>query len=169
MDKILFELCLNFFRFYPYFVYIFDINSFYPTFIGIKSGLKDMQFRYWKMTDIQWVWISARVWTTIFLTLDSVLDKLFLLYQEVATAIISIYIVSMIICIWVKVPIFWEGHKILRNLHLTFDWHYIGQKLGGDFAKFFGLLRIYELYHIGSFITSRRFFLSNRNVHCCIQ
>ena len=27
-----------------------------------------------------------------------------------------------------KVHIFWEGHKILRNLHLTFDWHYIGQK-----------------------------------------
>ena len=27
-----------------------------------------------------------------------------------------------------KVLIFWEGHKILRNLHLTFDWHNIGQK-----------------------------------------
>ena len=26
------------------------------------------------------------------------------------------------------VHIFWEDHKILRNLHLTFDWHYIGQK-----------------------------------------
>ena len=24
-----------------------------------------------------------------------------------------------------KIHIFWEGHKILRNLHLTFDWHYI--------------------------------------------
>ena len=22
-----------------------------------------------------------------------------------------------------KVLIFWEGHKILQNLHLTFDWH----------------------------------------------
>ena len=28
----------------------------------------------------------------------------------------------------VKVHTFWEGHKILRNLHLTFVWHYIGQK-----------------------------------------
>ena len=28
----------------------------------------------------------------------------------------------------IKVHIFWEGHKILRNLSLTFDWHYIGQK-----------------------------------------
>ena len=29
---------------------------------------------------------------------------------------------------FIKVHIFWEGHKIMRNLHLTFDWHYIGQK-----------------------------------------
>ena len=28
----------------------------------------------------------------------------------------------------IKVHILWEGHEILRNLHLTFDWHYIGQK-----------------------------------------
>ena len=42
--------------------------------------------------------------------------------------------------------IFWEGHKILRNLHRNFDWHYIGQIYGGDFAKFYGLLRVYELY-----------------------
>ena len=27
-----------------------------------------------------------------------------------------------------------------------FDWQYIGQIIGGDFAKFYGLLRIYELY-----------------------
>ena len=33
---------------------------------------------------------------------------------------------------------FWESRRILRNLHLTVDWHYIGQ--------FCGLLRIYELY-----------------------
>ena len=37
----------------------------------------------------------------------------------------------------------------MRNLHLTFDWHYIGQKQGEDFAKFCGLLRIYELYSQG--------------------
>ena len=45
-----------------------------------------------------------------------------------------------------KVHIFWEGHKILRNLHLTFDCMYCSQKLGEDFAKVCGLLRIYELY-----------------------
>ena len=27
-----------------------------------------------------------------------------------------------------KVHIFWEGHKILQNLHLTSDWHYLRQK-----------------------------------------
>ena len=34
----------------------------------------------------------------------------------------------------------------MRNLHRRFVWHYIGQIYGGDFAKFCGLLRIYELY-----------------------
>ena len=48
----------------------------------------------------------------------------------------------------VKVHVFWEGHKILRNLHLTFDHSTYSQKLGEDFAKFCGLLRIYELYYL---------------------
>ena len=39
-----------------------------------------------------------------------------------------------------------KATKILRNLHLTFDYSTYSQKLGGDFAKFCGLLRIYELY-----------------------
>ena len=43
----------------------------------------------------------------------------------------------------IKVHIFWEGHKILRNLHRRFD-HYFYR---GDFAKICGLLRIYELYY----------------------
>ena len=34
----------------------------------------------------------------------------------------------------------------MQNLHGRFDWYYIGQIYGGDFAKFCGLLRIYELY-----------------------
>ena len=45
-----------------------------------------------------------------------------------------------------KVHKFWEGHKILRNLHLRFELYYIGQIYGGDFAKLCGHLRIYELY-----------------------
>ena len=38
-----------------------------------------------------------------------------------------------------KVHIFWEGHKILRNLHLTFDWHHIGKskwKISQNFVAF---------------------------------
>ena len=34
----------------------------------------------------------------------------------------------------------------MRNLHRRFDSYYIGQIWGGDFEKFCGLLRIYELY-----------------------
>ena len=45
-----------------------------------------------------------------------------------------------------KVHIFWEGRKILRNLHQLFDWQYIGLIIVGDFTKLCGLLRIYELY-----------------------
>ena len=40
-----------------------------------------------------------------------------------------------------------KATKILRNLPLTFDYSTYGQKLGEDFAKFCGLLRIYELYY----------------------
>ena len=50
--------------------------------------------------------------------------------------------------LFVKVHIFWEGHKILRNLHRRFDRYYMGQIYGGYFSKFCGLLRIYELYGI---------------------
>ena len=35
-----------------------------------------------------------------------------------------------------KVHIFWEGLKFFQNLHLTLDWHYIGQKWGGVSQNF---------------------------------
>ena len=41
------------------------------------------------MTNIQWVWISVRVWTTTFPTLDSWLYKRFPLYQEVRSTLLS--------------------------------------------------------------------------------
>ena len=46
-----------------------------------------------------------------------------------------------------KLDIFWEGHKILRNLHRRFDRYYIGQIYGEYFAKICGLLRIYKLWN----------------------
>ena len=42
--------------------------------------------------------------------------------------------------------IFWEGQNFLQNLHLRFALCRASQIYGGDFAKFCGLLRIYELY-----------------------
>ena len=45
-----------------------------------------------------------------------------------------------------KVHIFWEGHKILRNLHCRFVLCSASQIYSGDFAKFCGLLKICELY-----------------------
>ena len=44
-----------------------------------------------------------------------------------------------------KVHIFWEGYKILQNLHFTFVRCSASQKEGEDFAKFSGLFTIYEL------------------------
>ena len=47
---------------------------------------------------------------------------------------------------FVKVHIFWEGHKILPNLHQLFVLCTASQIIGEDFAKFCGLLRVYELW-----------------------
>ena len=41
-----------------------------------------------------------------------------------------------------------KANKNLRNLHLAFVLCSSSHKLGGDFAKFCGLLRIYELYKV---------------------
>ena len=59
-----------------------------------------------------------------------------------------------------KVHIFWEGHKIFQNLPLTFDHSTYSQKLGEDFAKVCGLLRIYELYYCNwsAFLRNRRYY-----------
>ena len=52
----------------------------------------------------------------------------------------------MTYAIIVKAHTFWEGHKILRNLHHRFDWHYLGQIYGWVFTKFWDLLRMNKLY-----------------------
>ena len=62
---------------------------------------------------------------------------------------IYIYIYISTVCniyIYIYLYIFGrEGHKILRNLHQIFVLCTVSQIIGGDFAKFCGLLRIYEL------------------------
>ena len=47
-----------------------------------------------------------------------------------------------------KVHIFWEGHKILQHLHRRFVLCSASQIYRGDFTKFGGLLRRYELYYV---------------------
>ena len=63
---------------------------------------------------------------------------------------------------YVKVHIFWEGHTILGNLHQRFDRYYIRQIYAGDFTKFCGLLRIYEL-HFSSILVSQAYDLSGKS------
>ena len=65
-------------------------------------------------------------------------------YSYSQTTFFAIFI-SFFTALKSKVHILWEGHKISRNLHQLFDWQYIGQIISGDYAKFCGLLRIYEL------------------------
>ena len=50
-----------------------------------------------------------------------------------------------------KVHMFWEGLKFLRNIHCRILLCSNGQIYGGGFAKFCGLLRIYELYYLYCF------------------
>ena len=54
----------------------------------------------------------------------------------------------------------------MRNLHLTFDRMYCIQKLGEDFAKFCGLLRIYELYGFQDVGKVLKFGLNSKYVDC---
>ena len=45
-----------------------------------------------------------------------------------------------------KVHIFREGHRLLRNLHQLVDWQYIGQMIGGDFAKLVAFSEYMNIY-----------------------
>ena len=54
-------------------------------------------------------------------------------------------------CSWLKFIYSEKATKILRNLPLTFDHSTYSQKLVEGFAKFCGLLRIYELYNTYGF------------------
>ena len=73
-------------------------------------------------------------------------------------------ILKAIVQFWLMVIVhmFWEGHKLLWNLHCRFDRYYLGQIYAGYFAKFCGLLRIYELYDIFLTLTKKVVLV----VHC---
>ena len=58
---------------------------------------------------------------------------------------------EFLIFVFVKFIYSDKATNFFQNLHRRFDWHYIGQMYGGDFAKFCALLRIYEIY-IGKYL-----------------
>ena len=59
---------------------------------------------------------------------------------------------------WYKVHIFWEGHKILRNLPL----YVLQSKVMWRFRKICGLLRMYELY--GMYLLIHTSLVINSNI-----
>ena len=71
---------------------------------------------------------------------EKVLLKLLLFRQNIYLKIFSNF------CVLVKLIYSEKATKVLRNLHLLFVLCTGSQIIGGDFAKFCGLLRIYELY-----------------------
>ena len=49
----------------------------------------------------------------------------------------------------------------MRNLPLSFDYSTYSQKLGEDFAKFCGLLRIYDLYDLKKYLEDYKTIICN--------
>ena len=76
-------------------------------------------------------------------------------------SILSIMKIVKIPFVWLcKVHIFWEGHKILRNLYRRLVLCSANQIYGEDFVKFCGFLRIYELYKLWSNLGHTTTFIS---------
>ena len=71
----------------------------------------------------------------------------FLKWDHTVFVSFKIECLSKMACMYVKF-IYSEKAKNLRNLHQLFLLCTASQIIGGDFAKFYGLLRIYELYYV---------------------
>jgi hypothetical protein len=50
------------------------------------------------------------------------IESLIFLFVSKLTKLLEYFILYNTLCSWIKVNIFWEGHKILQNLPLTFDY-----------------------------------------------
>ena len=127
--------------------YQMSIHQFWGLFFKINGTWKktawSFPFSNWKKSkETKW---STRSLVTNWCNETGRCHVIFFLWKEYFTNLLENKLLCQIFVFRVKVHIFWEGHKILRNLHQLFDWQYIGQIIGGDFAKFCGLLRIYEL------------------------
>ena len=119
---------------------------------SIRSFVLLLAFHLYRMFKSSFFWVKICIFFADLHILkydrNQVLMSEFLFFQIVHCIIqLLIQFNSVIFSVVIfNVHIFWEGHKILRNLPLTFDCMYCSQKLVEDFAKFCGLLRIYELY-----------------------
>ena len=67
-------------------------------------------------------------------------------FTELALIQIAYVHPMSVLCNFTLKFIYSEKATKFCEIHRRFDWHYIEQIKGGDFAKFFGLLRIFELY-----------------------
>ena len=141
-------------------------------FLGIKTALKSL---VWVRTSILWITYKSNSYDIVDFTnsvLDqknSIFCSSFYLQTR---RTLYIFRKHLWICVWLvckqtknryltqfkighkeshsectqyKVQIFWEGHKILWNLHRRFVLCNASQIYGRDFEKFCSLLRIYEL------------------------
>ena len=106
-----------------------DYKSKKKIFWGGHKNLDHLPFLIWQKSYSS---VSNYIWK---------MGRFFMVFFTDFTWICNTVHCMYILC---RVHIFWEGHKILRNLHQFFDWQYIGQRIG-DLAKFCGLLRIDEL------------------------
>ena len=76
-------------------------------------------------------------------------------FEDTTHSLIFIVDYFVVTCKLVKSRFCEKDAKILRNHHHRFVLcsNLVGQIYGGDFAKFCGLLRIYELYLLTSLMT----------------
>ena len=89
---------------------------------------------------LDWSWSKQQL--TLIIRIKNCIRCIFLFINKRPQIAIEQFYIDKI-CVKLM---FWEGNKILRNLHLNFVYSTYRHKLGGDFANFCGLLRIYKLY-----------------------
>ena len=101
-----------------------------------KLSISERHFCYGPPFLVDWYWSQNLVWTLTCATYNKLSHKTFenahqannlaniphFLFTNGKSTYVN-YILKLI-----KVHIFWEGHKILRNLHLTFDYSTYSQK-----------------------------------------
>ena len=95
-----------------------------------------------------YLWISPDVFVWKFYWCDGLMVQQQLLkYVPIVSKTAIQLFLHILFVVLFKVHIFWEGHKILQNStnYLTGRRQYIEKIIGGDVARSYALLRIYEL------------------------